>query len=92
MKTELQREGDNAAMMMRFGKHTTLQAQPTFSAVAIETESVKDASRILSVSTTIQIPSNFQQSQLALLLKTTEPLAGVAARGPRNGQPATLII
>lgn len=62
---------------VHFGEANVREDQPAFSVAAVNLTGAEGTSRGLTVSTTLHIPSDFEQSQLVVLLEPTRPMSGV---------------
>src|SRR5207253_1202712 len=68
----------------------TAREEPSFSAASTKIQGVDGTPRKLTVSTTVTVPTDFRESQLALLLEPAQPTDGITSSAHRNGITGTV--
>jgi hypothetical protein len=88
----LQPAGNQADMSLRFGAEGTKESQPNFSAPVIQDEGPQNDAKSLRVSLSVQIPADFEESRVSLLLQPEQKTAGVKAEVRIDGKAAEVAV
>ncbi len=83
---ELKTDNDRAALSLHFGKKTSRESPPNFSAPEIQ----EGGDGALQVSLNLQVPQDFRESSISLLLEFPERMQATSVASPemRPPQPA----
>jgi len=82
-------EGSQSRLTVHFGKGLARESQPRFSVPSI-VKGEEGGSKKLGVCLTVQVPADFHEAELVVLLEPAEQLPGVKADLLLNGKPSAL--
>lgn len=89
-KVPLTPSGDEARLSVRFGKKGSTVSSPSFSAPLLHLSEAGSAERILQLALEVQIPPDFHQSKIALLIEPTVETKNIAVQGRESGHPLSI--
>lgn len=79
--------GDTAVLPIHFGKKASRVGDITYSVQPLRLESGEGTAQTLRVSLSVQIPADFQESKVAVLLEPVKEIAGIQVEGRMDGHP-----
>lgn len=85
-KAEVKLGSEQAAVTLRFPEGKTRQGLVSFSPPSVRLSGQGDASRLLSISSSVQIPADLRDAQFALLLEPVEETKSIKAVARDNGK------
>jgi hypothetical protein len=84
-ETQDRREGDELVFPLQFGIKKTRESTVSISSTSVRSGTDGDGAAVLNVSTSIQVPTNFRETKLAVLLEPSQEVKGITASARENG-------
>jgi hypothetical protein len=78
-KIALASEGNQGTLTLQFGKKGARESEPTYSAPSIQVRGEEGSARSLNISLTVGVPTDFQDSRIAVLLEPWTKSSGMKA-------------
>ncbi len=82
--------GGETMLKVRFGKKGSTVSNPSFSAPSLRLSEASSAEQTLQLSFEVQIPPDFRQSKIALLIEPTAETKNITAQGRDSGHPLSI--